>query len=135
MQQQILLDYEEDITKYAKGLDKAKILGVYRKIPTFLGKDNKKFQPIQYTATGLLPEARIDVPLLDLSGHTGANFLILNRIFMLHAGVTTPGSAVIPLLKPNLKPGKLNQEKNSSHTETVNSLPMSSEIGLWMMSG
>lgn len=44
MQQQILLDYEEDITKYAKGLDKAKVLGVYRKIPTFLGKDNKKIQ-------------------------------------------------------------------------------------------
>ena len=44
MQKQILLDYEEDITKYAKGLDKAKILNIYRKIPMFLGKDNKKFQ-------------------------------------------------------------------------------------------
>lgn len=44
LQQQILLDYEEDITKYAQGLDKAKILNVYRKIPIFLGKDNKKFQ-------------------------------------------------------------------------------------------
>lgn len=44
MQQQILLDYEEDITKYAQGLDKAKILNVYRMIPVFLGKSNKKFQ-------------------------------------------------------------------------------------------
>lgn len=44
MQQQILLDYEEDITKYAQGLDKAKVLNVYRKIPVFLGKNNKKFQ-------------------------------------------------------------------------------------------
>lgn len=44
LQQQILLDYEEDITKYAGGLDKTKILNVYRKIPAFLGKDNKKFQ-------------------------------------------------------------------------------------------
>ncbi len=43
MQKQILLDYEEDITKYAEGLDKARILNVYRKIPAFLGKDNKKF--------------------------------------------------------------------------------------------
>ena len=43
-QQQILIDYEEDITKYAGGLDKGKILSVYRKIPVFLGKDNKKFQ-------------------------------------------------------------------------------------------
>ncbi len=44
MQKQILLDYEEDITKYAKGLDKGKILAVYRKIPMFLGSENKKFQ-------------------------------------------------------------------------------------------
>jgi hypothetical protein len=44
MQRQLLLDYEEDITKYAYGLDKGKILDVYRKIPVFLGKDNKKFQ-------------------------------------------------------------------------------------------
>ena len=44
MQKQIILDYEEDITKYAEGLDKAKILNVYRKIPVFLGNENKKFQ-------------------------------------------------------------------------------------------
>ena len=44
MQKQILLDYEEDITKYANGLDQCKILNVYRKIPTFLGNENKKFQ-------------------------------------------------------------------------------------------
>ena len=44
LQRQLLLDYEEDITKYAHGLDKGKILDIYRKIPVFLGKDNKKFQ-------------------------------------------------------------------------------------------
>ena len=44
MQRQLLLDYEEDITKYAGGLDKGKILNVYRKIPVFLGQDNKKFK-------------------------------------------------------------------------------------------
>ena len=44
LQNQLLLDYEEDITKYAQGLDQAKILSVYRKIPVFLGKENKKFQ-------------------------------------------------------------------------------------------
>jgi predicted AAA+ superfamily ATPase len=43
-QKQIILDYEEDITKYADGLDKAKILNVFRKIPVFLGQDNKKFR-------------------------------------------------------------------------------------------
>lgn len=44
LQKQILLDYEEDITKYAGGLDKGKILSVYKNIPIFLGKENKKFQ-------------------------------------------------------------------------------------------
>lgn len=51
MQQQILLDYEEDITKYAGGLDKTKILNCYRKISVFLGNENKKFQ-ISKIATG-----------------------------------------------------------------------------------
>lgn len=44
MQRQLLLDYEADITKYAQGIDKAKIKNVYRNIPVFLAKDNKKFQ-------------------------------------------------------------------------------------------
>ena len=43
LQKQIIRDYEEDITKYAGGLDKTKILNVYRKIPVFLGNENKKF--------------------------------------------------------------------------------------------
>ena len=44
MQRQILKDYEEDITKYAQGLDKGRILNIYRSINVFLGKENKKFQ-------------------------------------------------------------------------------------------
>lgn len=44
LQKQLLLDYEEDITKYAGGLNKGRILDIYRKIPIFLGSDNKKFK-------------------------------------------------------------------------------------------
>ena len=44
MQRQILKDYEEDITTVRIGLDKGKILNIYRMIPVFLGKENKKFQ-------------------------------------------------------------------------------------------
>ena len=44
LQRQLLNDYEEDITKYAKSTDKSKILAVYRHISTFLAKDNKKYQ-------------------------------------------------------------------------------------------
>ena len=44
LQRQLLKDYEEDITKYAKQTDKAKLLAVYSHISTFLAKDNKKYQ-------------------------------------------------------------------------------------------
>lgn len=44
MQRQLVFDYEEDITKYAEGVDKAKIKTVYRHIPVFLAQENKKFQ-------------------------------------------------------------------------------------------
>lgn len=43
-QKHLLADYEEDITKYAIGLDKAKIKNVYKNISIFLAKENKKFQ-------------------------------------------------------------------------------------------
>lgn len=44
LQKQLLTDYEEDIVKYATGIDKAKIKNIYRNIPVFLAKENKKFQ-------------------------------------------------------------------------------------------
>lgn len=44
IQKQLLKDYEEDITKYAQGLDKGKILNVYAHISTFLAQENKKFR-------------------------------------------------------------------------------------------
>ncbi len=44
MQRRLLKDYEEDITKYALGLDKGKVKNVYNHISVFLGKENKKFQ-------------------------------------------------------------------------------------------
>ena len=44
LQRQLLKDYEEDISKYAKESDKAKIIAVYNHISTFLAKENKKYQ-------------------------------------------------------------------------------------------
>lgn len=44
MQRQLLLDYEEDIRKYAVGLDQGRILRVFRQIPVQLARENKKFQ-------------------------------------------------------------------------------------------
>lgn len=44
IQNQIRLDYEEDVRKYAEGLDQTKIISVYRSVPAQLAKENKKFQ-------------------------------------------------------------------------------------------
>ena len=44
LQQQLLIDYEGDVRKYAEGLDQTKIINVYRSIPAQLAKENKKFQ-------------------------------------------------------------------------------------------
>ncbi|MBO7424539.1 MAG: ATP-binding protein [Clostridiales bacterium] len=51
LQRQLLSDYEEDITKYAEGLDQSRILNVFRHIPVQLAKENKKFQ-ISKVASG-----------------------------------------------------------------------------------
>ena len=44
VQKQIQMDYEEDIRKYAEGLEQTKIVSVYRNVPVQLAKENKKFQ-------------------------------------------------------------------------------------------
>ncbi len=44
IQRQITLDYEEDVRKYAVGLDQTKIISIYRSVPAQLAKENKKFQ-------------------------------------------------------------------------------------------
>lgn len=51
IQKNLLKDYEEDITKYATGLDKGKIKNIYNNIPVFLAKDNKKFQISKISAS------------------------------------------------------------------------------------
>ena len=51
LQKQLLADYEEDITKYAEGMDQSRILNVFRHIPVQLAKENKKFQ-ISKVASG-----------------------------------------------------------------------------------
>lgn len=44
IQNQIALDYEEDIRKYAESLDQTKIISMFRNIPSQLAKENKKYQ-------------------------------------------------------------------------------------------
>ncbi len=51
IQRQLLADYQEDIRKYAEGMDQTRILNVFNQIPPQLAKENKKFQ-ISKVASG-----------------------------------------------------------------------------------
>lgn len=51
IQRQLIADYQEDIRKYAEGMDQTRILNVFNQIPPQLAKDNKKFQ-ISKVASG-----------------------------------------------------------------------------------
>ena len=68
LQKQLLADYEEDITKYAEGLDKGRILNVYRHISTFLARENKKFQ---ITKVSSHARNRDYVGIIDWLGNAG----------------------------------------------------------------
>lgn len=56
VQKQLIIDYEEDVRKYAEGMDQTPILNVFRRIPLQLAKDNKKFQISKVVYKGALYE-------------------------------------------------------------------------------
>lgn len=51
MQRQLVADYQEDVRKYAEGIEQTRILNVFNRIPIQLGRYNKKFQ-ISKVASG-----------------------------------------------------------------------------------
>ena len=77
LQRQLLLDYEEDITKYALGMEKGKVLSVYRHISTFLAQENKRFQ-----ITKLSPTARNRAYIVAIEWLNNAG--IINVCYCLH---------------------------------------------------
>lgn len=68
IQKQLLKDYDEDITKYASGMDKARILNVYNHISTFLAQENKKFRISKISANS---RSREYVGVVDWLGNAG----------------------------------------------------------------
>lgn len=91
IQRQLLLDYEEDITKYAVGFDKAKVLSVYRHISVFLARENKKFQ---FTKIGPHARSRDYIGVIDWLGSAG----IVNVCYCLEN--------LEPVLRGNYNPTK-----------------------------
>lgn len=68
VQRQLVLDYREDIQKYAEGLDKARILSVFNHIPAQLAKDNKKFQISKVTKGARFKDYNGCVEWLEMAG-------------------------------------------------------------------
>lgn len=104
MQEKILADYDDDISKYAEMADKPKIRKCYSSIPRQLAKENKKFQysvvekgstsrkfgeSIQWLVDANLvtPVYNVSIPLLPLSAYAKDEYfkIYLNDIGLLVA--------------------------------------------------
>ncbi|KAA8816477.1 ATP-binding protein [Bifidobacterium callitrichos] len=68
MQRQLVLDYREDIRKYAQGMDQARILNVFDHIPVQLARENKKFQISKVARGARFRDYRGCVEWLEISG-------------------------------------------------------------------
>ncbi len=68
IQKQLLIDYEEDIRKYAIGLDQSRILNVYRQLANQLAKENKKFQITKVAKGARFSDYRGCIEWLDDAG-------------------------------------------------------------------
>jgi len=68
VQRQLIADYEEDIRKYAEGMDQTRILNVFRHIPVQLAKDNKKFQISKVASGARFRDYRGCIEWLDDAG-------------------------------------------------------------------
>ena len=67
-QRQLVLDYREDVRKYAEGLDQARILNVFDHIPVQLAKENKKFQISKVARGARFKDYRGCVEWLETAG-------------------------------------------------------------------
>lgn len=68
MQRQLVRDYEEDIQKYADGMDRSRILNVFNHIPVQLAKENKKFQISKVAKGARFKDYRGCVEWLETAG-------------------------------------------------------------------
>ncbi|RSX54664.1 ATP-binding protein [Bifidobacterium samirii] len=68
MQRQLVLDYQEDIRKYAQGLDQARMLNVFNHITVQLARENKKFQISKVARNARFKDYRGCVEWLEQSG-------------------------------------------------------------------
>jgi len=68
LQRQLISDYEEDIRKYADGVDQTRILNVFRNIVPQLAKENKKFQISKVASGARLKDYRGCIEWLADSG-------------------------------------------------------------------
>ncbi len=67
-QRQLILDYKEDIRKYAAGLDQTRILNIFNHIPVQLAKENKKFQITKAAKGARFKDYRGCIEWLDSAG-------------------------------------------------------------------
>ena len=68
IQKQLIIDYKEDIRKYATGLDQTRILNVFNHIVPQLAKENKKFQITKVAKNARFSDYRGCIEWLENAG-------------------------------------------------------------------
>lgn len=119
MQRQILKDYEEDITKYAKGMDKARVLNVYRKIPVYLGNENKKFQITKVEPNARNREYAGSIEWLDNAGIINVSYCMAQPALPLK-GNYNPENFRVYFRDTGLLVGSLDEEAQEDLRENKN---------------
>lgn len=119
MQRQLLADYEEDITKYAFGLDKGKVKQVYSHIPVFLGKENKKFQITKIAKGARSREYAGTVDWLNDAGIVNISYLLESPSLPLK-GNYSPTSFKIYYRDTSLLIASLDEESQDDIRQNLN---------------
>ena len=68
LQRQLIIDYKEDIRKYAVGMDQTRILNVFNHIPIQLAKDNKSFRYLKLLPAHVFAIIAVCIEWLDDAG-------------------------------------------------------------------
>lgn len=119
LQRQILADYREDISKYAEGFDKARILNAYNKISVFLGNENKKFQTSKVASGARNREYAGVVEWLESAGIVNVSYQ-LSHLALPLKGNYEPDNFRLYFADIGLLIGSLDEEAQEDLRENAN---------------
>lgn len=119
IQKNIVIGYEGDIKKYAEGLDKARIINVFRSIPYQLGKENKKFQISKVARDARFRDYRGTIEWLEDAGVINVN-RALNTLDLPLKGNIIENNFIVYFADSGLLLSQLDEESQADFLQNKN---------------